>query len=70
MENNEDIQYVEVSDELQFDEISEETSEAITLEDFETFNINYATGTLYTVGSLGVIAGALVASAFRGILKH
>lgn len=70
MENNEDIQDVEVSDELQTDEVSEETYEAVTLEDLESFNLNYATGSLYTVGSLGVLTGALVATAFKGILKN
>lgn len=70
MLGNEDIENVEVQDEFQSNEVSKETAESITLEDFETFNINYVTGSLYTVGALGVIAGALVASAFRGILKH
>lgn len=66
---NEDLLNDLPEDNSEDQEIPQEETQAITLQDFETFNMNYATGTLFTVGALGILSGALVASAFKGILR-
>lgn len=71
---NENLQDQEVPEENQEDnqEVSEDVSEsnqAITLEDFQTYNLNMCTGFLFVTGCLGIIAGAIVCSALKGILK-
>lgn len=67
MENDE---LLEIENELQAGETSSETTEAITLQDFETFNLNVCTGFLYVVGALGVVAGALVCNALKGVFRR
>lgn len=69
MENNEDNQNVEVSDELQIDDISQETTEAITLQSLEDFNTNVVTGVLGITFSLGILFGALLGGVYGNITR-
>lgn len=69
-ESNEDLKNVEISDELSNDGSTTEKYETITIEDFEAFNMNYVTGSLYTVGAIGILVGVLLGTAFNGIIKR
>lgn len=67
MENDE---FLEVENELQDGEDPSETTEAITFQDFQTFNLNVCTGFLYVVGALGVVCGAIVCNALKGVFRR
>lgn len=66
---------LEVSDELQLNEISSEDNEentsevSISQEDIVILNNNIISGFLYVTGALGIISGLLVGMAFHGIFR-
>lgn len=66
---------MEVQNELQSDQVSEENSsevtseDAITIQDISILNTNYITGVSFIVGCLGLIFGALLGGVYVRIFR-
>lgn len=72
MENNEDNKNVEISDELQYDDVSnEEVQEisSISFQNVDELNTNLCISTLGIVTCLGFVFGALLGSVYVNITR-
>lgn len=61
---------MEIQNELQTTSNSYEDLQAISLQDFETFNLNVCTGFTFIIGSIGLLCGILLGSLFNGIFRN
>lgn len=62
-------EFLEVSDELQLDEISTTTGSTIDLQGLQVLNQNLCISGLFITGTIGILCGLVLGGAFRGIFR-